>query len=239
MYTLGLVLRQGGQPVFTWRANKSLRILESSARGSYPVMLADKYEYYATEYDPARIAEGTDPRAYADFQSLHYANEMFDVVIASDVFEHVRKDVDGYREILRVLKKGGTLILTVPYDHLQEKTVIRVDTSGKEDVHVLEPEYHGGGGHTLTYRNYGRDLLAVLHSVGYTTAHLHTDVVAAGITKQSIIVGTKGDYIDINVGGEGHTEHGSLGALLPFKLFLLIKYNLNGIAHYWREMKRK
>ena len=239
MYALGSVLKQGQASVFAWPVNKSVRILESSARGSYPVMLADKYDYYATEYDSAKIAAGTDPRSFADFQSLHYADEMFDVVIASDVFEHVRKDADGYREIFRVLKKGGTFIMTVPYDHNREKTIVRVDTSGEKDVHLLEPEYHGGGGHTLTYRNYGRDLLSLLHSIGFATAHFETEVVSAGITKQSVIIGSKGNYLDVTIGGRGDGEQESLGVLLPYRLFLLLKYNIKGFLHYWKEMKRK
>ena len=40
-------------PVFAWRARRSLRVLESSARGAWPMFLAEKFDYCATEYDPA------------------------------------------------------------------------------------------------------------------------------------------------------------------------------------------
>jgi len=108
-------------------------------------MLSDKFDYYPTEYSPAKIASGTDPRFYADFQSLHFDDASFDLAIASDVFEHIRKDDVALAELFRVLKLGGSLLLTVPYDHTRKSTVRRVDTSGEQDVHILEPEYHGGG----------------------------------------------------------------------------------------------
>jgi SAM-dependent methyltransferase len=236
-YVAGRVLGRGDAPVFAWEANKSIRVLESSARGSYPVMFADKFDYYAVEFDPAKIAEGTHPREYADFQKLHYADATFDLVIASDVFEHVRKDDEGYREILRTLKPGGSFIMTVPYDHHREKTIVRVDTSGSEDKHLLEPEYHGGGGHTLTYRNYGRDLLTLLKRTGFSVGHIDLHVAAHAITRQSVIVGSKADYVELS-GSPPQTDQESLGLLLPYRLFLLVKYNLRGFVHYWKEMKR-
>jgi SAM-dependent methyltransferase len=238
-YIVGQVLKCGSTSVFQWPSNKSVKILESSARGSYPVMFAEKFDYYAVEYDPARIAEGKHPREYADFQKLHYADATFDLVVASDVFEHVRKDENGYREIYRVLKPGGSFIITVPYDHDRPTTTVRVDTSGEKDVHLLEPEYHGGGGHTLTYRNYGRALLSLLHRVGYSVGHIALEVPSHGITRQSVIIGTKGDFVELIDGSPEKQPQEALGMLLPFRLFLLFKFNVKGFIHYLKEVKRK
>lgn len=239
VYTLARVLGFEETPMYAWPKASHVRILESSGRGSYPPILSDKFDYYGTEYDPGRIAEGSEPRSYADFQNLHYEDRLFDVVIASDVFEHVRKDEAGYREIHRVLKPGGTLILTVPYYHERQETIQRVDTRGEEDVHLLEPEYHGGGGHTLTYRNYGRDLLSLLHRCGFAVGHLETGIPALGITHQSIILGRKGEYLELPAIPGRTLQNGSLGPLLPFRIFLLLKYNLKGFVHYWKEWRRR
>lgn len=234
VHVLGMVLGHGG-PLFLWEADKSTVILESSARGPYPVMLDDKYDYYATEFDPAKIAAGTDPRHFADFQRLHYADNTFDVVIASEVFEHVRDDIAGYREIFRTLNETGALILTVPYNHDATETIRRVDTTGREDVHLLEPEYHGGGGHTLTYRNYGRDLLTLLADTGFAVAHLALDVQESGITPQSVILASRQPFLDLHERAPSLDHGRSLGALLPFRMFLLFKYTIKGFAHYVRE----
>lgn len=239
MYALSNILRYRNLPVYQWPNDKDLHVLESSARGSYPPMLEDKFDYYNTEYDPAKITAGEDPRHCADFQNLHYDSDKFDVVIASDVFEHVRHDEKGYREIFRVLKQGGSFILTVPYNHQQAETVKRVDTSGGEDVHILEPEYHGGGGHTLTYRNYGRDLLSLLRGVGFSVAYVEGEIAAHAITSQSLILCAKADYIDCSeLIVDGQISHKSIGMLLPYRLFLLFKYNIKGFVHYLKEVRR-
>ena len=238
VYWLAKVTGNGGVPLHLWGRNPSVAILESSARGSYPVMLGDKFDYYATEYDPAKIAEGKDPRRFADFQSLHFGDSAFDIVIASDVFEHVRDDAAGYREIFRTLKPGGTLILTVPYLHEQPLTLRRVDTSGEKDVFLMEPEYHGGGGHTLTYRTYGRDLLALLGSTGFAVAHARTEIPALGITPQSVIIAQKGGFIDIPQTEPPAGTNPPLGPLLPYRLYLLLKYNFAGFTHILKHLGR-
>jgi SAM-dependent methyltransferase len=238
IYWLGKVTGNEGVPLHAWPRNPKIAILESSARGAYPVMLHDKFDYYATEYDPGMIAAGKEPRRFADFQNLHYPGSTFDVVIASDVFEHVRDDAAGYREIFRTLKQGGTLLLTVPYTHEQPETLRRVDTSGSEDVFLMEPEYHGGGGHTLIYRAYGRDLLTLLAGMGYAVAHARTEIPPLGVTPQSVIIAQKGEFVDIP-----HTErvNGSapaLGPLLPNRLYLLLKYNFTGLTRMLKNLGR-
>jgi ubiquinone/menaquinone biosynthesis C-methylase UbiE len=45
---------------------------------------------------------------------LPFADEMFDVVIISEVLEHLGEDDKALREISRVLKRGGTLAASVP-----------------------------------------------------------------------------------------------------------------------------
>lgn len=225
VHTLGMILDRTGLPLHQWSPDRAVRILESSARGSYPAMMKELFEYYATEYDEKRIAEGKHPTEYADFQKLHFPDAHFDVVIASDVFEHVRKDDLGYREIFRVLKHGGSLLLTVPYDHDRPRTIRRVDTSGATDAAILEPEYHGGGGLTLTYRNYGRDLLDLLTAVGYSVCHLDLEVRQEGITRQPVFVATKGPSSGLAVRAQYPGPASALGPVLPLRLFTLLKYN--------------
>jgi len=50
----------------------------------------------------------------ADAQKLPFHNQTFNVVTALDILEHVENDAQAAREIFRVLKPGGQLILTVP-----------------------------------------------------------------------------------------------------------------------------
>jgi len=50
----------------------------------------------------------------ANIYSLPYADKTFDSAILSEVLEHIDDDVAGLKEILRVLKPGGVVAITVP-----------------------------------------------------------------------------------------------------------------------------
>jgi SAM-dependent methyltransferase len=47
-------------------------------------------------------------------EKLAFAEQSFDVIIASDVFEHIDDDTAAVKECRRVLKPGGQLIVFVP-----------------------------------------------------------------------------------------------------------------------------
>jgi SAM-dependent methyltransferase len=238
VFAVGLVLGSADLPLHRWPVRRDVRILESSARGSYPMLFRERFDYCGTEYDPDRIAAGDRPREFADFQRLHFADGAFDLVVASDVFEHVRDDRAGYAEVRRVLRDGGALVLTVPYDHSAAGTVVRVDTSGSEDVMLLPPEYHGGGGHTLTYRNYGRDLPDLLRSIGFTAAHLAMDLPELGIGPQAVFVARKGGHVELRPGWPADVRVAGIGPLLPFRAVRWLRANLAGIAHFARRLRR-
>lgn len=47
-------------------------------------------------------------------ERLPYPDDSFDCVVCSDTIEHVDDDVAAVRELVRVLRPGGTLVLTTP-----------------------------------------------------------------------------------------------------------------------------
>ena len=51
-----------------------------------------------------------------DLTDLPFANSSFDLIICSDVLEHIKEDELAFYHLGRVLKRGGTLLITVPYD---------------------------------------------------------------------------------------------------------------------------
>ena len=46
-----------------------------------------------------------------DSSKIEYPDEYFDVVIANETFSHVREIEESIREVYRVLKPGGTLLI--------------------------------------------------------------------------------------------------------------------------------
>jgi SAM-dependent methyltransferase len=59
-------------------------------------------------------AKGLGTVDFGDACSLPYADERFDLVLATDVVEHVDQDDQALGEIRRVLKPGGYALITVP-----------------------------------------------------------------------------------------------------------------------------
>ena len=100
---------------------------------------------------------------------MTYVDDYFDLVLSSDIFEHVRKPFDGFREIDRVLKPGGFHIFSIPVTQpIPAKTAFRVDTSGPEDVFVMPAHYHSApeGGTSLVYTDFGADIVDIVDIAG-------------------------------------------------------------------------
>jgi SAM-dependent methyltransferase len=76
-----------------------------------------------------------------DALDLPYADGTFDCVVASEILEHVPEDDQAISELVRVLKPGGALAITVPR-WLPERI-----------CWALSDSYHGNeGGHIRIYR---------------------------------------------------------------------------------------
>lgn len=106
---------------------------------------------------------GESARAKAvvgDALALPYDDGTFDVVIASEILEHVPADDAAIAELVRVLKPGGTLAVTVPR-WLPEQI-----------CWLLSDEYHANeGGHVRIYR--ASDLRAKIAGLGMQFSHTH------------------------------------------------------------------
>jgi SAM-dependent methyltransferase len=91
----------------------------------------------AGEIDPTVSVEAL----LGDASALPFSDESFDVVIASEVLEHVKDDVHVLEEIVRVVRRGGKVGISVP-------------RLGPEALcWILSREYHATpGGHIRIYR---------------------------------------------------------------------------------------
>ena len=122
--------------------------------------------YFWEEVTPGESRNGIQCQ---DLMNLTYADNTFDLVLSSDIFEHVRKPFVGFKEINRVLKPGGFHIFSIPTAYpLPPETVYRVDTTGTEDVYVLPKHYHGApmGGKSLVYTDFGGDIIELMAADG-------------------------------------------------------------------------
>lgn len=108
-----------------------------------------------------------------DVQQLTYADATFDLVMHTEVFEHVPDDRLGFAELHRVLRPGGHLLFSVPltgHPHTVERA--RPGPQGVE--HMLPPTFHDdllrGAGKVLVFRDYGADILQRIEAAGFVGA---------------------------------------------------------------------
>jgi SAM-dependent methyltransferase len=95
---------------------------EAARRGAQVVALdADRSELDHVLAVAAAMAEAGEVPAGAairpaagDARAMPFADDSFDVVIASEVLEHIPADADAFAEISRVLRPGGVAAVTVP-----------------------------------------------------------------------------------------------------------------------------
>jgi SAM-dependent methyltransferase len=156
------------------RRFRSLAIYEPGFIGPFRRYLRDLPHYTQSRYRPDEATR--DNRVVGlenqDLMELTFANDSFDLVISSDIFEHVRKPYKAFSEIHRVLKEGGMHIFSVPFHPARTKTVYPVDTSGPEDILLEPPRYHGSSatGQSLVYTDFGLDMIDELGKIGLPTA---------------------------------------------------------------------
>lgn len=95
-----------------------------------------------------------------DALDLPYDDRTFDCVIASEILEHVPADEAAIAELVRVLKVGGTLAITVPR-WLPERL-----------CWLLSDEYHANeGGHIRIYK--ADELRTKVEARGMRFTHTH------------------------------------------------------------------
>jgi ubiquinone/menaquinone biosynthesis C-methylase UbiE len=95
-----------------------------------------------------------------DALALPYSDNTFDCVIASEILEHIPDDATAIAELVRVLKPGGALAVTVPR-WLPERI-----------CWLLSDEYHANeGGHIRIYK--ADELRKKLTSAGATFTSSH------------------------------------------------------------------
>lgn len=128
-----------------------------------------------------------------DLQRINFESSRFDVILSSDVMEHVRDDRSAHLEIFRCLKPGGAYVFTVPYIQQNSRTIRLVDTSTHQDIFLEPPHYHGDPitGNILSYRIYGRDLIQQLGEIGFQVEFVCTDLSAEGIFSGDSFVACK------------------------------------------------
>lgn len=150
----------------------SLVVEELTRRGKNASEHLTACDYHPQNYGVPGIA-----CAYADLNApLAYEDNAFDAVCSIEVIEHLENHFAYAREINRILKPGGVVVVTTPntlnmnsrlgtlltgfqplFDPLPLSTPDRIETGGH--IHPVSP-YH---------------LMYIFHQAGFTDIRVHTD----------------------------------------------------------------
>ena len=155
----------------------SAAVYELSARGPlFNFLRRHSRSMAGSQYvEGAAAGSNVDGVRVEDVQCLTFASESFDVCTSTEVFEHVADDRRAFREILRVLKPGGSFLFTVPLD-LTANTRERAALVDGKLVHLLPPEYHRDPASmqspVLAFRDYGVDIVDRLFEAGFAHAEI-------------------------------------------------------------------
>lgn len=108
----------------------------------------------------------------ADSFHLPFVNDSFDCVIVSEVIEHVVNPAEFIKEVFRVVKKSGKLIVTTPYKekiiyylcvHCNKKTPIHSHLHSFDEK-MLERYYKDEDLESFKYETFGNKLLVFLRT---------------------------------------------------------------------------
>ena len=173
-----------GEPSYVWRAGQErrLQMMAKWARlddartlvagcgvgmyaGEIRRRFTESVQAFDIEFGRARQArQGVPDALTAAGEQIPFAAETFDVLLSHEVIEHVADDRESAREMVRVLKPGGRILLFCP------NRWHPFETHG----HYWKGEYHFGNTPLINYLpKFWRDRLAP-HVRAYTSAEIRS-----------------------------------------------------------------
>lgn len=146
-----------------YKLKKNDKILEIGAGAGFALNHIDPniHKYFPMDissFNLKRVEERTEGEIYpvsGDVLKLPFPTDSFDFVLLSEVLEHLNDPLDAFKELQRVLKSSGSLIVSVPY-----KEVIKYQVC----IHCNKPTPTNA--HLHSFDN--EKLVDLLKSVGLT-----------------------------------------------------------------------
>ncbi|MBX9813260.1 MAG: class I SAM-dependent methyltransferase [Sphingomonas sp.] len=119
--------------------DKSVLELDSNTPVSGLLQKAGSYiaSYFRPEHERGSVR--ADGVRMEDITNLTFADYSLDLIVSSDVLEHVPDIHRAFAESYRVLKPGGAHVFTVPHE---AATMRRAELVDGQVRHLYEPEFH-------------------------------------------------------------------------------------------------
>jgi SAM-dependent methyltransferase len=121
---------------------EGLRVLELDPDSPLRLLLEKCAQYTRSYYRPGHQPGSIrfDGAVMEDITALTFPDNSLDLIVSSDVLEHVPDVMLAFKETFRVLKPGGVHVFTVPSSN--KTTRLAVVEEGMVKQIVFPPEYH-------------------------------------------------------------------------------------------------
>jgi SAM-dependent methyltransferase len=149
-----------------------------------------QFDLVTSIYKPGNIL-------HQDLTKLTYPDNSFDLCMSFEDLEHIPDYKAVIKELYRVTKPGGHVLLSAPFILENDKTITRATINKKGEVtHLLPAEYHGDPvlpRGILCYYHFGWDLLDNFRDAGFTSVKIVTgyDITKLILDTLLFIVATK------------------------------------------------
>ena len=142
-----------------------------------PLMRGRYLRLIGSEYAPDEAgAAALWPVPAVDIMRSPFPDAVFDFVVTNEVLEHVPDLMAALRDTCRILRPGGWLVGTFPFDWNKAKTEIRARLTDEGIEHLHPPEYHGNPvdpeGGSLVFQIPGWDVLEMCREAGFAKAEI-------------------------------------------------------------------
>ena len=176
-----------------WR---ELCIHESSPGGPTSDKLARECSsYIPTHFFPeVPLGHAKNGIRCENLENQTFGDASFDLVVTSDVFEHVLDPPRAFSEIARTLRPGGAHVFTVPWYWWKETLVRAMRKEDGSIVNLEPPDYHGNPidpSGSLVVTEWGPDLCDFI----YRTSGLTT----TAILIRDMKLGLAGEFCEVFV----------------------------------------
>jgi SAM-dependent methyltransferase len=127
-------------------------------------------EYLGPNHEPGEVVGDT---THQDLMALSYDDASIDLIVSSDVFEHVPDPYLAHAEVHRVLRPGGHHVFTVPFHQHAHLDDVRATLRDDGEVDFLaEAIYHDDPVRpegVLVFTIFGLEMLVRLARLGFDT----------------------------------------------------------------------
>jgi len=131
------------------------------------------HNFIGSEYIGNQYASGQEINGvrHEDVERLSFSDNYFDLIISTDVLEHIPSPQKGLSECSRVLKTGGHMLLTIPFLPNMEQSICRARIENGDMVLLLPEQYHGNPMSekgSLVFTDFGWDFLTCGRESGFS-----------------------------------------------------------------------